>query len=121
MLEIAKARHSTWLESLGADRDEAQIGRTYRRLRLIEVAMGRDNDSYANGDIDSEQHDKAMERAKRQVRCVFGELPKGFYLNSDPRGYALKIDLESIGVSRQNIYTDWGGYGLLAPSFEEYK
>ena len=42
-----------------------------------------------------------------------GSLPEGFFVNGDPRGYALKLDSEHGGaVSRR----DWGGYGILAPA-----
>lgn len=48
-------------------------------------------------------------------------LPKGFFINHDPRGYALKIRTEDNGEypGRQISYTDWGGYGILVP--EEYE
>lgn len=47
-----------------------------------------------------------------------GKLPPGFFINSDPRGYALKIDdaspmreqLLTIGMQR-----DMGGYFILSP------
>jgi hypothetical protein len=33
------------------------------------------------------------------------------WLNQDPRGYALKIDLKE----GERLHTDWGGYGIIAP------
>ena len=39
---------------------------------------------------------------------------KEFFINSDPRGYALKLRLEE-NESRQ-IHRDFGGYGILAPN-----
>ncbi len=38
-------------------------------------------------------------------------------LNGDPRGYALKIDSGYVKRHKLDIYTDWGGYGILAPEF----
>jgi len=35
------------------------------------------------------------------------------WLNGDPRGYALKIDL----LPGEHLHQDWGGYGILAPDF----
>lgn len=49
----------------------------------------------------------------KQVEDILGFLPKGFFWNGDPRGYALKIDNETV-VIPQGMATDWGGYGLLA-------
>lgn len=42
------------------------------------------------------------------------------FINRDPRGYALKIDDEAIRELRAHgkpIYSDCGGYGILAPDF----
>ena len=42
------------------------------------------------------------------------------FFNTDPRGYALKINDSYARLLRDNnkpIYTDWGGYGILAPDF----
>ena len=51
-----------------------------------------------------------------KVAAVFGgELPKGFKLNHDPRGYSLKIDKDKGGIIPAGMDTDWGGYGILAP------
>lgn len=38
-----------------------------------------------------------------------------FFINTDPRGYALKLDLTPEEQRKCNIYRDWGGYGILAP------
>jgi len=51
-------------------------------------------------------------RYTKEVVEILGYLPDGFFINGDPRGYALKIEGEST-IS----YTDWGGYHILAPDF----
>lgn len=38
------------------------------------------------------------------------------FLNTDPRGYALKIEDEWLRKSGLNIHTDVGGYGIICPS-----
>ena len=40
------------------------------------------------------------------------------FINSDPRGYALKIDDEYVREHNLDIYRDWGGYGIIAPEFD---
>lgn len=40
-------------------------------------------------------------------------------INFDPRGYALKIKAEF--CKDKKIFTDWGGYGIIAPYFREVK
>jgi len=39
--------------------------------------------------------------------------------NYDARGYALKIEFEDTDKRRYEIYRDWGGYGIIAPDFNE--
>ncbi len=41
------------------------------------------------------------------------------FLNGDPRGYAIKISDMHVRGHKLDIHTDWGGYGILAPDFEE--
>lgn len=68
------------------------------------------------------QQDADKATAMFLVKKALGTLPPGFFVNSDPRGYALKIDnenpqglalIESVGLS-----TDMGGYGILSPDID---
>ena len=38
-----------------------------------------------------------------------------FFINTDPRGYALKLNITAVEQAKYDIYRDWGGYGILAP------
>jgi hypothetical protein len=42
---------------------------------------------------------------------------KAIFINYDARGYALKIRSSYISENKLNIHTDGGGYGILAPDF----
>jgi hypothetical protein len=65
---------------------------------------------------------------KRRVEQLFGCLPPGFFVNGDPRGYALKLDPEAPQVEglpsakalieSARLHRDWGGYGILSPEIE---
>ena len=37
------------------------------------------------------------------------------FVNTDPRGYALKIDEAWMKASWTRLHRDWGGYGIIAP------
>ncbi|MFA5379626.1 MAG: hypothetical protein WC455_27960 [Dehalococcoidia bacterium] len=50
----------------------------------------------------------------KEVLEILGYLPAGFFINGDPRGYALKIEEGYAAIS----YHDMGGYHILAPSFQ---
>lgn len=59
------------------------------------------------------------ERVYDEVRRALTAIPPGFFVNGDPRGYALKIDNETSKgkalIEAVKLYTDWGGYGILSP------
>lgn len=46
----------------------------------------------------------------------------GFFVNTDPRGYALKIDNDTPEgkalIEAVKLHTDWGGYGILSPAID---
>lgn len=58
--------------------------------------------------------DKQLETIKNKVRAMFKpEFANAFFINGDPRGYALKI--RETEARKVGLYLDWGGYGILAP------
>ena len=60
--------------------------------------------------------DSNFEPIKKKVLKLLPNLaPEDFYLNLDPRGYALKI--EDKKARELNMWSDWGGYGIIAPEF----
>lgn len=65
-----------------------------------------------------EQNNKT-EGIRVSVKAALGgTLPPGFFINSDPRGYALKIDDASpiAGQLREiGMHRDMGGYFILSP------
>lgn len=56
------------------------------------------------------------------LRRVLGKLPPGFFINADPRGFALKIDPENPRgqalIEAVGLPTDWGSNGLLSPEIK---
>ena len=83
---------------------------------------------YCNGvdvfgvEFGEDRLDAVLEPIKEKVLKLFGGKLPGFFINQDPRGYALKIQDDIVrnyadaGVTPFiNIQRDWGGYGLLAP------
>jgi len=42
------------------------------------------------------------------------------FFNGDPRGFTLKIDSDYMRDNKiYSFYSDWGNYGIIAPSFRE--
>lgn len=82
-----------------------------KRLRRLETQADRWNVAYCNGDIDTEGHTKRTERIIDRAIELLLPVDRGIRFNSDPRGYALKVDLQN----GERLHTDWGGYGIIAP------
>ena len=81
------------------------------KLVKLERKAHRAAENWCN--LENFNYESVETRIEKQVKELFrGKLPQGFFINSDPRGYALKIESE---FTPEGLQTDWGGYGLLAP------
>jgi len=111
----AKNRHLAALARL-AGRPAAEGATVYNALRRLENRACSANEAACNTPKGAEAQDGEHAAVLAGVRNVFGYIPRGFFVNGDPRGYALKIDNEKAAIPG-GITTDWGGYGCLAPEF----
>jgi len=89
----------------------------YDILHRAEKEANRKACDYCNGLIDSEAFNKWEEKLIPRLQKKLGveKMPDGFFVNSDPRGYALKMRENSF--QKGDLWTDFGGYGILAPDF----
>lgn len=96
--------------------------RLYWELVSIESKAHKFAEDCCNKDIPESIQDKTCDLITSEVLHLFNGSLKGFHLNLDPRGYALKISSQEATSLRDqsdsNLVTDWGGYGILAPTFE---
>lgn len=109
-----RERHIAQLKGLG------YIYNTMNAIKMVEHQANWYATQECNGELEEGEYDKAMERIENRVKRLFGgALPKGFFINGDPRGYALKLDNEAYNVDHPSMlpinYRDWGGYMILAP------
>jgi uncharacterized protein YwqG len=93
-----------------------------KKLRRIEQKGNRKATAYCNGDIETDAWEDISDNLLMKVEKILSFKVKGVpaFINSDPRGYALKIhDSWVTGYTSKGgqIYKDWGGYGILAPDF----
>lgn len=85
------------------------------RILKLEARVNRTSVAYCNGDIDSEEWKLSKIGYTEKINDIFyGMVPHGFFINSDPRGYALKINNED-NFYPNAIFKDMGGYIYLAP------
>ena len=137
-ITIRRAAHHAALETL-ANLPSGEGVKLWRKLRRIETAANAAATAQCNGSDYNGQpfrpdwhpdgsmgtndnptpYEVFCDSIRARVAKTFGgELPKGFYLNQDPRGYSLKIDKERGGIIPSGMETDWGGYGILAPEIK---
>ena len=97
-----------------------------KKLRRLEAKASRITTDYCNGDFDAgengEKLDAALDPILAKINAILGNTGKNpvpVFVNRDPRGYALKISSEwTFAYCQQTgrrIYSDWGGYGIIAP------
>jgi hypothetical protein len=102
--------------NLAPDTDPLEL---CRKLHRLELKADRINTDYCNGDITEERHNEQSQIIIDKVKKLINN--NDFYFNTDPRGYSLKIDDKLTREMRDkglSIYTDWGGYGIIAPEFK---
>ena len=115
-------KHCQQLEALGAK--DGVIA--YNQLRKFEINAHKLAENGCNFGV--EESARREYKITKEVEKVFGgKLPMGFFINGDPRGYALKIKEEQnrIFVNSDDgknhdkyviNHRDFGGYGILAPN-----
>lgn len=111
----AIVRHGNRLLSLWPDATEQDPIKLCKKLRRIETEAHYLAVDLCNGTLTYEQADHIEERLRDRITRTLGDGPP-VMINRDPRGFALKIPHEWMQEHRPvNIYSDWGGYGIIAP------
>jgi hypothetical protein len=90
----------------------------WERLREIECVAHRNAEMFCCAEIEENEYDSRVETALAKVREVLGDSPAPVFVNNDPRGYALKIKSDWLRNTQADLHKDWGGNGILAPSFD---
>lgn len=111
-MHVCDTRHLAALATL-AHRPESDGKKIYRSLRRIEARAHRANEAACSSQEGVDRLPSEYASIRRSVKRVLGSLPDGFFINGDPRGYALKIDPSEAAVP-SGLQKDWGGYGCLA-------
>ena len=89
-----------------------------KKLRYLEVIAHRNSEDYCNGVINAAIYDRKEQAVLKRLNSILDFKKKKIpvFINSDPRGYALKIKSEWIRVNQSvTLPIDLGGYGLIAP------
>lgn len=110
------SQHITNLSKLYKDttgedlKNPVQFNRTLQQIeRIVRAEMVDRNNNEAKPNT-KEIVGKQMDRLKKLFN---GKLPKGLFINTDARGYSLKIE----DSERIELHRDFGGYYILAPKY----
>ena len=71
---------------------------------------------------DEKQQEKIIDNILKKVDKLLNFKKQNIpvFFNGDARGYTLKIDSDYMRDNKiYPFYSDWGGYGIIAPSFRE--
>ena len=111
-----RANHHKALERLFPGRPGLA---TWRALRRIEARANQAACAACNDQAGADAWPAESERARAAVAKLHpsGKLPRGVYINPDPRGYTLKLDPGKRKIPA-GLHTDWGGYGILAAEID---
>ncbi len=94
------------------------------KLLKIERHFTKCSTDFCNGKITDNSFDIIYAVTGAQIEELLPDI-SGLYINCDPRGYGLKIDLDKIkdiaikeSYSNLGLERDWGGYLLLSPEID---
>ena len=133
------------IKFFGLDPDSVSPVELCKKLRRFENQAHKITTQLCNGFPDlhyevaekvTNQLESELEKIEQKVRDYLesNQRPRSFkkinaiFINGDPRGYALKLDTETIKyfeeLGEDFPHKDWGGYGIIAPDLSsdvEYK
>ena len=98
-----------------ATRDPVEL---CKKLRRLEASGNAAATAYCNGDMTDDGFEANKTKILRKATEILGApvlSANSVWFNGDPRGYALKIDMER----GQELHRDWGGYGIIAPDLTD--
>lgn len=123
-LETLRAEHcqlsglELWRKLVQVERlahNGAEAACNGERIRIVWPLFGPREYDFCNDENATEALSSVVTDC---VRNIFGRVPDGFFVNLDPRGYALKLDPDKTTIPA-GMHTDWGRNGILAAEINE--
>jgi len=111
-------QHGTKLLRLFPNATERDPIKLCKRLRTLEGKARQLAEDRCTRDVPEKERDQRETAIAARVSRLLGD-GAPWFLNGDPRGYGLKIPSEWITENAPWFYTDWGGYGILAPDLTD--
>lgn len=89
-----------------------ELAQRWKELERIASKLAED---ICSKELPYGYEEKTKTRIKERLKALYnGKLPKGVFINLDPRGYGLKIEEYMMASSYRDLQfeKDWGGYGI---------
>lgn len=116
LVDRQRAEHHAALKAMLPSGDLRTGKSVWRQLHRLESMANRICERLCSDEtLNQEDADNQLEQIEHKVEKVFGYRPKGFFINRDPRGYALKLEAGSVPYK---LHEDWGRYQILAPTID---
>lgn len=102
--------------ALDAGLDPVQLCKALRRLETLAHRLTTD---YCNGKTFELAYEQETAKILARVDKLTNYKAQGLpvFVNGDPRGYALKLDMDTMKTVK--LHRDMGGYGILAPDLND--
>ena len=118
-----RTAHHAALRIMRQDGNNLSGLQIWQKLRRIEAEAHQLAEDCCNFlDMESAEYEQRREKVESKVKAVFGgSSPPGFFVNLDPRGYALKLESGSFVAPAgcgAHLQTDLGGYQILAAEID---
>ena len=115
-------KHGEKLLKIFPDAKQKDPVKLCKSLRRYEGKAERVSLALCNGDIEYSEGHNELEKLHNKVMALLKPShARPFFINSDPRGYALKIYSDDSSIQQFDLHRDMGGYGILAPDFTPIK
>ena len=106
--------------NLDSSIDEVKLCKSLFRIENKAHSIAED---FCNYGYESEEETEAiidiiLNKVDKLLNFKHQNIP--VFFNGDPRGYTLKIDDDYMRKNKiYPFHSDWGGFGIIAPSFRE--
>lgn len=108
----ARAQHHDALKAMMPANSTLSGLQVWRKLRRLEGKAHALAVALCNRPVSEDEDNRITAEVESKVEKLFGRKLPGFFINRDPRGYALKLKPKSVPYPLQR---DWGDYQILAP------
>jgi phytoene dehydrogenase-like protein len=114
-IEVQARKHGLQLINLFNLDPQTDPVKLCQQLHKLELRATHAHENYCNT---GEDCDEKIDNAITTKVMKLLNNPEAFFMNQDPRGYALKLKSEWTHTNAPSLYQDWGGYGIICPEFK---